>query len=105
MLSALLHKEQETISSQSTRMQEFEVLIQKLMYDNKKRSSELEVSKANISEIISARGNYIQINKADAQTRVSEGIQRSELSVPEVKHMGNCTIAESMQLTIIVLVV
>ena len=74
MLSALLHKEQEqeTVSSQSTRMQEFEVLIQKLMYNNKKKSSGLEVIKANISKLISARGNYIQINKADAQTRVSK---------------------------------
>ena len=36
-----------------------------------------------------ARGNYIQINKIDAQTRVSEDIQRSELSVPEVTHLGN----------------
>ena len=32
---------------------------------------------------------YIQINKVDAQTRVSEDIQRSELSVPEVTHLGN----------------
>ena len=38
---------------------------------------------------LNARGNYIQINKVDAQTRVSEGIQRSELSVPEVTHLGN----------------
>jgi hypothetical protein len=98
MLSALLHKNQETISFQSTRMQEFDVLIQKLMCDNKEKSSELQVIKANVCELINARGNYIQINKADAQTRVSEGIQRSELSVPEVKHMGNrTTIAESIQ--------
>ena len=33
-----------------------------------------------------ARGNYIQINKVDAQTRVSEGIQRSELSVTHKSH-------------------
>jgi hypothetical protein len=98
MLSALLHKNQETISSQSTRMQEFDVLIQKLMCDNKEKSSELQVIKANVCELINARGNYIQINKVDAQTRVSEGIQRSELSVPEVKHRGNrTTIAESIQ--------
>jgi hypothetical protein len=98
MLSALLHKNQETISSQSTRMQEFDVLIQKLMCDNKEKSSELQVIKANVCQLINARGNYIQINKADAQTRVSEGIQRSELSVPEVKHMGNrTTIPESIQ--------
>ena len=38
---------------------------------------------------LNARGNYIQINKVDAQTRVSEGIQRSELSLPEVTHLGN----------------
>jgi hypothetical protein len=76
-------------------MQEFEVLIQKLMYDNKEKSSELEVIKANVCELINARGNYIQINKVDAQTRVSKCIQRSELSVPEVKHIGNrTTIAE-----------
>ena len=98
MLSALLHKNQETISSQSTQMQEFDVLIQKLMCDNKEKSSELQVIKAKVRELINARGNYIQINKVDAQTKVSEFIQRSELSVPEVKHMGNRTkIAESIQ--------
>ena len=32
---------------------------------------------------------YASSNKVDAQTRVSEGIQRSELSVPEVTHLGN----------------
>jgi hypothetical protein len=79
-------------------MQEFDVLIQKLMCDNKEKLSELEVIKANVCKLINARGNYIQINKVDAQTRVSEGIQRSELSVLEVKHMGNhTTIAESIQ--------
>ncbi len=98
MLSALLHKNQETISSQSTQMQEFDILIQKLMCDNKEKSSELQVIKAKVRELINARGNYIQINKVDAQTKVSEFIQRSELSVPDVKHMGNRTkIAESIQ--------
>ncbi len=86
------------ISSQSTQMQEFDILIQKLMCDNKEKSSELQVIKAKVRELINARGNYIQINKVDAQTKVSEFIQRSELSVPEVKHMGNRTkIAESIQ--------
>ena len=32
---------------------------------------------------------YASSNKVDAQTRVSEGIQGSELSVPEVAHLGN----------------
>jgi hypothetical protein len=54
MLTALLHKNQETISSQSTRMQEFDVLIQKLMCDNKEKSSELQVitCKANVCELM-----------------------------------------------------
>ena len=38
---------------------------------------------------LNIKGNYIQINKVDVQTRVSEDIQRSELSVPEVTHLGN----------------
>ncbi len=53
-------------------MQEFDVLIQKLMYDNKEKSSEPQVIKAKVRELINARGNYIQINKVDAQTKVSE---------------------------------
>ncbi|CAB3996915.1 Hypothetical predicted protein [Paramuricea clavata] len=68
------------------------------MCDNKEKSNELQVIKANVCELINARGKYIQINKVDAQTGVSEVIQRSELSVPEVRHMGNRpTVAESIQ--------
>ena len=133
MLTALLHKDQEKLTSQSASIVEFQALTQYLLRENEKRAAELESVKASINRLASGDEYVIRVddnevnntvslasrssirrldvhdsecvdtnksklsygppsteyassNKVDAQTRVSEGIQRS---VPEVTHLGN----------------
>ena len=92
VLSALLHKEQEKISSQPTQIEKLEVLTQNLMRDNENKSSELESIKTTTTRFVSDRGNLGQTNMPDFQARVSEGLERPAVAAPEVIHTENCTI-------------
>ena len=71
MLTALLHKDQEKLTSQSASIVEFQALTQYLQRENEKRAAELESVKASINRLGSGDKYIIRVDDNEVNGTVS----------------------------------
>ena len=71
MLTALLHKDQEKLTSQSASIVEFQALTQFLLRENEKRAAELESVKASINRLASSDEYIIRMDDNEVNNMVS----------------------------------
>ena len=71
MLTVLLHKDQEKLTSQSASIVEFQALTQYLLRENEKRAVELESVKASINRLASGDEYIIRVDDNEVNNTVS----------------------------------
>lgn len=87
MLTALLHKDQEKLTSQSASVVEFQALTQYLLRENEKRAAELESVKATINRLTSGDEYIVRVDDNDVNGTMSlesrSSIRRLDVHDPE----------------------